>query len=389
MKTVCIKKEDECDAPLQAVVTDIAVVTALGDGLDTLWQGLSNHETAIGPISRFPVNQKHHKAKIAALIADLAPPYSRSLLNSLLNRLVAQMGSVPADATLITATLKAGIDSLESECRGNPTGLQDILLASLAEHLGVHFGLKDNGICISASCASSTIAVARGAALIASGHAEAVLVCCADIVSDYAFSGFSCLKALSPYPCQPFDRDRQGLSLGEGAAALLLMSADRARHEGRDRLGTICGWGTTNDASHITAPARGGVGLTRAIGKALTSAQKGPDEIAAVCAHGTGTLFNDRMELDAFGQVFGGRRLPVFSVKGAIGHTLGAAGGIETAICLKALATNTAPPTIGFAHPENGAQGQVSADQQTIVGDFLLTTNSGFGGINAALILGR
>jgi 3-oxoacyl-(acyl-carrier-protein) synthase len=376
-------------APCRAVITEAVAVTALGSNLEDLWHKLMQKETAIGPVYRFPVDQEHHKAKIAALIDDLTPPSGRSLLNSLLDRLVAQMGSVPTDATLITATLKSGIDSLESECRGNPTGLQDILLAALADHLGVRLGLKGNGICISASCASSTIAVARGAALIASGHAEAVLVCCADIVSEYAFSGFSCLKALSPYPCQPFDHDRQGLSLGEGAAALLLMSADRVKHERRGRWGTICGWGITNDASHITAPARGGAGLARAIGKALTSSQKKPAEIAAVCAHGTGTIYNDRMELDAFQQIFGGRRLPVFSVKGAIGHTLGAAGGIETAIGLKALTTSTAPPTIGFANPEDGAQGQVSADQQTIAGDFLLTTNSGFGGINAALVLGR
>ena len=123
--------------------------------------------------------------------------------------------------------------------------------------------------------------------------------------------------------------------------------------------------------------------------KPLHRLQKNPEEIAAVCAHGTGTIYNDRMELDAFQQIFHGRKLPVFSVKGAIGHTLGAAGGIETALCLKVLATNTAPPTIGFVNPEDGAQGQVSADKQTIDGDFLLTTNSGFGGINAALVVGR
>ena len=371
------------------VVTDAAVVSALGSNLEELWCRLIQKERAIRPITRFPVDQNHYRSKIAAVIKGLNPPPGRSLLKDLLDRLVDQMGPVPENAALITATIKSGIDNLESDCRGKPTGMQDILLTSLADYIGERLGLTGKGICISASCASSTIAVARGAALIASGQAEAVLVCCADIVSAYVFSGFSALKALAPEPCRPFDSNRQGLSLGEGAATLLLMSEGRAKREGRDRLGTVCGWGISNDANHITAPVRGGAGLALAINKALTSAHRQPDEIAAICAHGTGTIYNDRMELDAFNKVFHQRRLPIFSVKGAIGHTLGAAGGIETILGLKALATKIAPPTVGFATPEEGAQGQVSADQQTIAGDFILTTNSGFGGINAALVLGR
>jgi 3-oxoacyl-[acyl-carrier-protein] synthase II len=386
MNTIQSKPKDEL---CQTIVTDAVTVSALGNSLEDLWEHLFCRETAIRPITRFPVDPEHYRCKVAAIIDDLRPGPGRSLLNALLDRLVAQMRPVPADTVLITATIKSGIDCLESACRGKPAGLQDILMTAPGNHLGARLGLTGDGICISASCASSTIAVARGAALIASGQADTVLVCCADIVSEYAFSGFSCLKALAPIPCQPFDRDRQGLSLGDGAAALLLMSRERAEREGRDRLGTICGWGISNDANHLTAPIRGGLGLALSIQKALASAHRAPDEIAAVCAHGTGTVYNDRMELDAFEQVFGRRRLPIFSAKGAIGHTLGAAGGIETALGLQALATNTAPPTVGFATPEAGALGQVSAERQTLAGDYLLTTNSGFGGINAALVLGR
>jgi len=378
----------ENQQPRQAVVTDAVLVTALGGDIDTLWRRLMQKGTAIGPISRFPVDQEHYTAGIAAIIDDLKPSRDHSLIKSLLDRLMVQMGPVPSDATLITATLKAGIDNLEAVCRGNPSGFQDIPLSSLAEHISPQIGLKSNGLCISASCASSTIAVAQGAALIESGQAEAVLVCCAEIVSEYAFAGFSSLKALAPAPCQPFDRGRRGLSLGEGAAALLLMPAARAGREGRDRLGTICGWGITNDAAHITAPAKGGHGLAQAIDKALKSAEKKPEEITAICAHGTGTIYNDRMELDAFKHILGPRKRPIFSVKGAIGHTLGAAGGIEIILGLKALATLTIPPTIGFTHPEKGAEGQVSAETQAIANGCLLTTNSGFGGVNAAIILG-
>jgi 3-oxoacyl-[acyl-carrier-protein] synthase II len=325
----------------QVVVTDAAVVTALGNNLESLWQGLMAGETAIRPITRFPVDQDHYKAKIAAHINDLISSGGRSRLQDLLGRLFLEMGPVPSDATLITATIKSGADNLESFCRGRPANFEDVLLSSVAQIVGAKFGLTSNGICVSASCASSTIAVAHGAALIESGRTEVVLVCCGDLITEYAFSGFSALKALSPFPCRPFDRDRKGLSLGEGAAALLLMDASRARRENRDQLGTVLGWGIANDATHITAPAKSGRGLVQAVDQALKSAKIKPEEITAISAHGTGTVYNDLMELNAFRQVFGERKLPMHSIKGAIGHTLGAAGGIEVILGFKTLFPET------------------------------------------------
>jgi len=373
----------------QVVITDAAAVTALGNNLESLWQRLTAGETAIRPITRFPVDQDHYQAKIAAHIHDLKSSGGRSMLLDLLDRLLPGMGPVPSDATLITATIKSGADNLESFCRGERANFKDILLSSVADIAGAKFGLTGNGICVSASCASSTIAVAHGAALIESGRAGAVLVCCGDLITEYAFAGFSALKALSPFPCRPFDRDRKGLSLGEGAAVLLLMNAARARRENRDQLGTVLGWGITNDATHITAPAKSGRGLVQAVDQALRSAKCKPEAITAVSAHGTGTVYNDLMELNAFGQVFGERKVPMYSIKGAIGHTLGAAGGLEIILGLKALSARMIPPTVGFSNPEKGAEGQVSSGPQAVSGDYLLTTNSGFGGVNAALVLGR
>jgi 3-oxoacyl-[acyl-carrier-protein] synthase II len=208
-----------------------------------------------------------------------------------------------------------------------------------------------------------------------------------DIVTEFVFSGFSALKALSPQPCRPFDRERSGLSLGEGAAALLLMSEERALREGREKLGAVLGGAVVNDANHITAPSRDGSGLAEAIAQALRAAGTGAGSMAAVCAHGTGTIHNDLMELKAFSRVFGGDRTPVFSVKGAIGHTLGAAGGIEAVISLRALREGSIPPTAGFVNPESGAEGLVSSRPVGIAGRHLLSTNSGFGGVNAAVVL--
>jgi len=369
----------------QVWITRVATVTSLGSSFQELWQGLLAGQTAIKPLLRFPVT--NYKASVAACIPDLAPSDEQSMMHDLLNRLIKEMEPVPSDTFLITATTKAGIDNLERIRRGTPADSHDILLSSIPDTLSQRLGLTDPGINISAACASSTIALARGAALIASGTRDAVLVCCMDLVTEFVFSGFSSLGALSPVPCMPFDRERNGLSLGEGAAALMLMSPHRARKENRPPLGRILGWGAASDAAHVTAPASDGSGLIQAISQALRRANLEAEEISAICAHGTGTVYNDIMELTAFHQVFGGRKVPVFSVKGSIGHTMGAAGGIEVALGMKALSVQIVPPTAGFLNPEEGAEGLVSPDPADISGDYLLSTNSGFGGINAAIIL--
>jgi 3-oxoacyl-[acyl-carrier-protein] synthase II len=151
----------------------------------------------------------------------------------------------------------------------------------------------------------------------------------------------------------------------------------------------VLGWGVANDATHITAPARDGCGLILAVRQALAKAELCANAVSAISAHGTGTVYNDLMELTAFATVFGAHRVPIHSVKGAIGHTLGAAGGIEVALGFKALTAGTVPPTAGFRTPEAGAEDIVSSQAVSFAGDVLLTTNSGFGGVNAALLLGK
>ena len=368
-------------------ITDASVVTALGNTLQETWLGLMAGKTAIKPVNRFSVS--NYNSRIAAYIEDLEPFGYKSMIYSLLDRLFDGMGPVPSDSLLIIATTKSGIDNLELFCRGVPVDHNDILLTAPADKVAQRFTLKNNGVNISAACASSTIAVALGATFISSGLTEAVLVCCMDLVTEFVLSGFSCLKALSPTPCMPFDRHRNGLSIGEGAACLLLMSPKRAQSENRRHMATIVGWGIANDATHITAPAKDAGGLIQAIQNALKKGGLKAHKISAINAHGTGTVYNDLMELTAFRQVFGELKIPIHSVKGAIGHTLGAAGGIEVAIGIKPLIEKIVPPTAGFSDPEEGARDLVSSKYVDLIGDYLLTTNSGFGGINAALILER
>jgi 3-oxoacyl-[acyl-carrier-protein] synthase II len=368
-------------------ITEAVTVTPLGEDLKQLWQALLCGNSAIKAISRFPVQNYH--AGIASCIDDLFISGNRSMAHALLQRLVQQFSPIPNDTLLITATTKSGIDNLEKSQRGIPAEHRDIMISAVYEDLHRMLKLEREGMNISASCASSTIAIAQGAELIVYGWTDAVLVCCMDLVTEFVFSGFSALQALSPEPCRPFDRDRRGLSIGEGAAALLLMSKKRARQEKRPHLATILGWGAANDASHITAPAIDGCGLQQAIKQAIAMAKCKPSDIAAINAHGTGTIYNDLMELKVFNNIFADHRVPVYSIKGAIGHTMGAAGGIEAAVGILTLQENIAPPTTGFANPEKEAEGRVQAESIPISGDYLLTTNSGFGGINAAIILGK
>lgn len=374
----------------QVWITDVATVTALGDDLEKTWRRLLESRTAIRPVVRF--NTGAFTSGVAACMEDLPATGCGSMVRFLLARLARGLGPVPGDAGLVTATAKAGIDSLEKSQRGTSCRAEDLLPAFFPRMVSEAFGLKRPGINISAACASSTIAVSQASAMIHAGAADVVLMVSADLVSEFVFSGFSSLGALAATPCRPFDRNRSGLSLGEGAVALLLMNSKRAEAEGRIPLGRVHGWGAANDAFHVTAPAPDGSGLSQAIRQALKCAGLEKEAIGAVCAHGTGTVSNDAMELRALRDCFGGPagvQLPVFSVKGAIGHTLGPAGGIEVALGLKVLSQQVVPPTVGFSHPADGAQGWVFAEPVPVRGDYLLSSNSGFGGINAALVLGK
>jgi 3-oxoacyl-[acyl-carrier-protein] synthase II len=371
----------------EVCISQAQTVTGLGPDLESLWRGVLAGESAIRPLTRFGTGR--YLSSNASWIEGLDCKNGRSGIYPLLERLLDGFGPVPADATLITASTKGCIDVMEVLNGAGAGDPAEVPMARLLERISARLGLAATGININAACASSTIAVARAASLIAAGRSEAVLVVCLDLVSEFVFSGFSALQALSPETCRPFDRNRNGLTLGEGGAALLLMSRERARREGRPELGIVAGWGAANDATHITAPARDGCGLIQSVRQALARGSIAPEQIAAISAHGTATPYNDQMELTAFAALFGERALPMNSIKGAIGHTLGAAGGIEIALGLKCLEQKILPPTVGMREPEEAGAAFLSRLAQPISGSYLLSTNSGFGGVNAAVILSR
>ncbi len=371
----------------RVVISRAATVTALGDGLDALWSGLLAGQSGIAPLKRFGCD--NYISRYAACIDDLKAPAEGSLLDPLLERIAVQLGALPAGCRLLVASTKGEIDLLTRARRKNRPLPESILFEPFIQKVADRFSLPTRGYNINAACASSTLAVARAAALIGAGEADTVLVYAADLVSEFVFSGFSALQALSDQPCRPFDCQRDGLTLGEAGVALLLTSEEYAVRHNEEILAGIVGWGIANDAHHVTAPARDGCGLILACRQALTKAALEPTDIAAINAHGTGTIYNDAMELTAFSEIFGDALPPIHGVKGSLGHCLGAAGGVEIAIACRALGEQKIPGTVGCATPETAAQGKISGQRQPVHGDYLLSTNSGFGGINATVILQR
>jgi 3-oxoacyl-[acyl-carrier-protein] synthase II len=339
-------------------------------------------------MSRF--STKAFFSDIGGTIPGLKYQGESSLVMQMMTLLFDGSGAkIPGDATLLLATTKGEIDLLEqSILTGTGDGASSCLSNLLPKVINLT-GTRGGGMVISAACSSSSAAAARGAAMIRRGHADCVLVVACDSVTEFVFSGFSSLMALDKIPARPFDKNRAGLSVGEAAAFLVLMSEERAVRERRPILGEIAGWGMSDDANHMTGPSRESEGLVRAIHAALQSAGITAHQVGFISAHGTGTPYNDAMEMRAFRSAFEERKVPVYSIKGAIGHTMGAAGLVEMSLALRAQREKIVPPTVNLAEADDDALGWV-ADQPQLIepNSIALVTNAGFSGVNTALILG-
>ena len=373
---------------MKAVVVAADMITPYGPGIDALWQGILSNRSAISRVDRFKTAAFHsdYAATIPGLIYHGPETLAMQMLRPLLDRTRAK---IPADAKLLFATTKGEIDLLEQHLLKREGDASASGLDRLLEKVAGLAGVQDKGSIVSAACTSSAAAVARAAALIRNKRADCVVVVACDSVTEFIFAGFSSLMALDKEPARPFDRNRAGLSVGEAAAIAVIMSKERALREDRQVLGEIRGWGSSDDANHMTGPSRESEGLILAINKALLSAGVGPDAVGLIGAHGTGTVYNDAMEMKAFHAVFKNAQLPVYSIKGGIGHTMGAAGLIETLIAMRALREKSAPPTMNLIEPEEHAAGWVSTNSRPIKPNGLaLVTNAGFSGVNTALVLG-
>ena len=251
-------------------------------------------------------------------------------------------------------------------------------------HLARAVGAQGMVLTMPAACAAGNYAIGFAADLIRSGRADVVIAGAAEILQELQFSGFVRLAAMAPERCQPFDLNRPGLILGEGAGILVLESEDHAVRRHAAVQAEVGGYGLTCDGYHITRPHPDAAGSITAMRLALEHSGIGAEMVDFVNAHGTGTRANDLAEAKAMRDIFGDRRVPISSVKSMIGHCMGAASALEAISCVMTLETGLLPPTIAFETPDPECDVDVVANvaRQTKA-DVVLNNSAAFGGYNA------
>lgn len=282
----------------------------------------------------------------------------------------------------IFSTTKGNIDLLNPELADRHEDYR-IHLWSAANQIQEFIGNPNPPIVVSNACISGSLAVLVGQRLINSGKYDHVIVAGADIMSEFIVSGFQSFQAVSEEPCRPFDKDRSGITIGEGAGTILL-TANPSVAKKSSRI-SVLGGGTSNDANHISGPSRTGDGLYLAINMAFREAGLEAEEIDYISAHGTGTGYNDEMEAKAIAWASLEKK-PVNSFKGYIGHTLGAAGIIESVYAFESMIGNLLFPSMGFEKLGVPKELNIIKKLEQSPLKHCLKLASGFGGCNAAVV---
>jgi 3-oxoacyl-[acyl-carrier-protein] synthase I len=290
----------------------------------------------------------------------------------------------PADkkTVLIISSTKGNISLLETEEPSDALNKR-ISLNTSAKLVASHFQFINQPVIISNACISGILAILTGIRLIKSGRYEHAVIAGADVISKFVLSGFQSFQAVSQLPCKPFDAARDGINLGEGAGTVIITS--NAAYSCGIKIG---GGSVSNDANHISGPSRTGEELSLAINKALHASGIAAKDIDFISAHGTATLFNDEMEAKAIG-LAGLQAVAVNSLKGYYGHTLGAAGLVESIISMQSLKENLVLPTRGFENLGVSQTVNVCSSLYKSTLKHCLKTASGFGGCNAAMVFSK
>jgi 3-oxoacyl-[acyl-carrier-protein] synthase II len=385
-------------------VTGLGVVSPFGAGVKAYWNGLSAGACAIRPITL--LETEGFRCRVAAEVPDgIGGSARRSRADrfalAAAGEALADAGLSRADraqAALIVGAVGGGM--LEAEAwywarvRGAAprpsSALRAIFPSSHAEVLGSVLGLEGPRETLVTACSSGAAALAVAADLVAEGVVPLALAGGVDALTRICFMGFNALRLLDPGSCRPFDRDRRGMSIGEGAAFLVLEDGARARARGARIYAELAGSGMTTDAFHVTAPHPDGEGMTRAMRAALADARVAPAEVGYVNAHGTATLQNDRIEARAIREVFGEGRPLVSSTKSMIGHTMAAAGALEAVATVLTLTHDLIPPTAHLETPDP----EVTFDCVPRVAreaavETAISNSFGFGGQNVTLVFAR
>lgn len=318
--------------------------------------------------------------------ADAGPytPFERLLIASVGDALaLSEIDHTRGNTALIVSTTKGNIGLLEN----NPFGgdlKQRIALPTSARLVAEYFGFVKQPIVVSHACISGLVALITGMRLLQSGRFDHAVVAGADLITRFVLSGFQSFHAVSDAPCRPFDAGRNGITLGEAAATIVLSATPVQRKEWAPV--QLSGGAVSNDANHISGPSRTGAELHQAIERAIEEAGIDKNTLSFISAHGTATKYNDEMESKAFA-LSGLKDVPVNSLKGFYGHTLGAAGLLETVASLHALQENLILPTPGFEAPGTSQPLNICTELKKGRYHNCLKTGSGFGGCNAAIVL--
>lgn len=393
---------------MSAVITGVGVASAYGVGLSVFFDGLTAGEGAVRPITGFdaagfashyaaevpvatPDHLRDRKSHLGLLAAQEAWDMARCDASAWLSLAVGLEQAFLED--LAPLLDDDGIDLAAAPSTHLPRFRAPVDLC--AERIAAHFALRGPSIVHVSACAAGALAVAHAAALIERGQAEIVLCGGVDaMVNPLGIGGMIRLGAASPRnapdACRPFDRRRDGLAIGEGAAAFVVESAERARARGVRSLARIAGWGSTQDGYKLTAPRPDGSAAAAAMRTALVRAGLAPPDIGYVNAHGTGTALNDPTEAGVIGALLGDQ-VPVSSIKGALGHCMAASGAIELAACLLAFERDLLPATTHHHDRDPACPIAVipHGPARPARVDAVLSNAFGFGGQNCSVILCR
>jgi 3-oxoacyl-[acyl-carrier-protein] synthase II len=389
----------------RVAVVAAGTISPLGLGLQETLQSLRISRDCVAPVTRFDVS--HCRCKTAAQVREeaLQPITNGSrgrrlhasshMMIRALNEALEQDPKFRPDLAVI-GTTSGGMSFGEKYFRAlsNHSGLKNApgWIANYSPQKPVidaldAFGIESPCEIIANACASGTNAIGHAFECIRSGRYQQVLAGGYDALCELVFVGFDSLQAATPDKCRPFDADRTGMVLGEGAAVVALEEWNSARDRGANILAEITGYGISTDNHHLTQPNPSGIGPRQAMEQALQSARIRPNDVDYINAHGTATRFNDSAEARAITELFPARP-PVSSTKSMMGHSLGAAGAIEAIVCLLAIQHSILPPNINFTRSDDDIDLNIVANESRLGKVRTAVSNSfGFGGTNASIIL--
>jgi 3-oxoacyl-[acyl-carrier-protein] synthase II len=405
----------------RVVVTGIGVVSPIGTGVDAFWKGVLEGRIGVRSITRFDAST--FGSRIAAEVDDFRPDefmeqrrvrrtdrfaqFAVSAARMAIDDARFSIDGNGADVGAFIGSALGGLAYAEEQHRQftergieavKPLLAMSVFGGASTTNVALEFGLHGPTVANGNSCASGAVAIGDAFRAVARGEARAAFAGGAEApLAPLTFGAFTVIRAMSvrnddpARASRPFDRDRDGFVMAEGSAILFLERLDDAVARGARIYGEIAGYGTTNDAYHMTAPRPDGACMARAMTSAMVEAGIVPSDVGLFYAHGSATPLNDRTETLALRTVLGDAagKVPVTATKGQHGHALGATGAWEAAISLLALADGRVPRVVNLDHPDPDCRLAFVRETTVLRPDVVLSNSSGFGGINAALVFRR